>query len=162
MLKKKDGLKIAIRIVLLIDVVLLVVLMTLGIKWFLNYLEIKEISKIWPEGEFVILQCGVLVFAVAAIIFCVRMIYLDFLRYTYKAKVEEYEAKGHKPVSDDGAPAKKEKKPARKPAPTPAESGELARLRRELAAAQQWRRNAGALYPDIERRVAESIENSPM
>ena len=168
MLKKRNGIKIAIWIVLLIDVVLLAVLFSLVIKWFLGYLEIKEISKIWPEGEFVILQCGLITFAIASIIFCVRMIYLDYMRQVYKAKVEEYEYFGGKTENDsyetpEYKPTKKEKKTKKVPAPAPVvDNSEVFRLKKELAAEKQWRRNAGELYPDIEDRVAEYIESSPV
>ena len=168
MLKKRNGIKIAIWIVLLIDVVLLAVLFSLAIKWFLGYLEIKEISKIWPEGEFVILQCGLITFAIASVIFCVRMIYLDFMRQVYKAKVEEYEYFGGKTEKDSDEtpelkPTKKEKKPKNVPAPAPAiDNSEVLRLKKELAAEKQWRRNAGELYPDIEDRVAEYIDSCPV
>ena len=168
MLKKRNGIKIAIWIVLLIDVVLLAVLFSLAIKWFLGYLEIKEISKIWPEGEFVILQCGLITFAIASIIFCVRMIYLDYMRQVYKAKVEEYEYFGGKTENDsyetpEYKPTKKEKKTKKVPAPAPVvDNSEVFRLKKELAAEKQWRRNAGELYPDIEDRVAEYIESSPV
>ena len=168
MLKKRNGIKIAIWIVLLIDVVLLAVLFSLVIKWFLGYLEIKEISKIWPEGEFVILQCGLITFAIASIIFCVRMIYLDYMRQVYKAKVEEYEYFGGKTENDsyetpEYKPTKKEKKTKKVPAPAPVvDNSEVFRLKKELAAEKQWRRNAGELYPDIEDRVAEYIESCPV
>ena len=168
MLKKRNGIKIAIWIVLLIDVVLLAVLFSLVIKWFLGYLEIKEISKIWPEGEFVILQCGLITFAIASIIFCVRMIYLDYMRQVYKAKVEEYEYFGGKTEKDsyetpEYKPIKKEKKTKKVPAPAPVvDNSEVFRLKKELAAEKQWRRNAGELYPDIEDRVAEYIESCPV
>lgn len=168
MLKKRNGIKIAIWIVLLIDVVLLAVLFSLAIKWFLGYLEIKEISKIWPEGEFVILQCGLITFAIAAIIFCVRMIYLDFMRQVYKAKVDEYEFKLGKTEKDpdetlEYRPTKKEKKPKNVPTSAPVtDNSEVSRLKKELAAEKQWRRNVGELYPDIEDRVAEYIESCPV
>lgn len=168
MLKKRNGIKIAIWIVLLIDVVLLAVLFSLAIKWFLGYLEIKEISKIWPEGEFVILQCGLITFTIASVIFCVRMIYLDFMRQVYKAKVEEYECFGVKTEKESYETpeyklAKKEKKLRNVPAPAPAaDNSEVSRLKKELAAEKQWRRNAGELYPDIEDRVAEYIDSCPV
>ena len=163
MLKKRNGIKIAVWIVLLIDVVLLTVLCSLAIKWFLGYLEIKEISKIWPEGEFVILQYGVICFAIAAIIFCVRMIYLDFMRQVYKAQVDEYESIFGKTESGSAEkPAKKEKKTKNMPAPPPADDSEVSRLRKQLAAEQQWRRNACELDPGLEKRVAEYIESYPV
>ena len=164
MLKKRNGIKIAIWIVLLIDVVLLAVLFSLAIKWFLGYLEIKEISKIWPEGEFVILQCGLITFAIASIIFCVRMMYLDYMRLIYKAKVDEYESIFSKTESGLAEkPAKKEKKTKKVPAPAPVvDDSEVSRLKKKLAAEQQWRRNACELYPGIEDRVAEYIESCPV
>ena len=168
MLKKRNGIKIAIWIVLLIDVVLLAVLFSLAIKWFLGYLEIKEVSKIWPEGEFVILQCGLITFAIASIIFCVRMMYLDYMRLIYKAKVEEYEYLGGKTEKEsyetpEYKPTKKEKKSKKVPAPAPVvDDSEVSKLKKELAAEKQWRRNAGELYPGIEDRVAEYIESCPV
>lgn len=145
MLKNGGGVKIAIRIVQLILLVLLAIGMCMGLKWFAGYLEIKEINEIWPEAEEVTHFCLIIFFAVAAIIFFIRMTILDFEKQVLKSKV--YDTQGDKAVT-----VVKEEKPKENSVPGKTDA-EIAAMQKELAKLKQWKGKACLLYPNLERDV---------
>ena len=153
MLKNGGGVKIAIRIVQLILLVLLAIGMCMGLKWFAGYLEIKEINEIWPEAEEVTYFCLIIFFAVAAIIFFIRMTILDFEKQMLKSKV--YDTQGDKVV-----PVVKEEKPKENSVPGKTDD-EIAAMQKELAKLKQWKGKACLLYPNLERDVDNIVMDFP-
>lgn len=145
MLKNGGGVKIAIRVVQLILLILFAIGMSMGLKWFAGYLEIKEINEIWPEAEEVTHFCLIIFFAVAAIIFFIRMTILDFEKQMLKSKV--YDMQGDKVV-----PVVKEEKPKENSVPGKTDA-EIAEMQKELAKLKQWKGKACLLYPNLERDV---------
>lgn len=152
MLRNGSGVKIAIRIVYLILLILLAVAMFLGLKWFANYLDISSISEIWPEGEVIIYHCGLVGLGIAAIVFFVRMLAVDFERQMLKSKLKEQQRFG--PREEREEKPVKETKPAPKPV-TVVDTSEVERLRAELETERKWRRKAGMVYPNLEKDVAD-------
>ena len=152
MLRNGSGIKIAIRIVYLILLILLAVAMFLGLKWFAGYLEVSSISEVWPEGEVVIYHCGLVGLSIAAIIFFVRMLAIDFERQMLKSKLKEQQRHGPKDAREE-KPVQ-EIKPVPKQVPV-VDTSEVERLRAELEAERKWRRKAGMVYPNLEKDVAE-------
>ena len=145
MLRNGGGVKIAIRIMQLILLVLFAIGMCMGLKWFAGYLEIKEINEIWPEAEEVTHFCLIIFFAVASIIFFIRMTILDFEKQVLKSKV--YDTQGDKVV-----PVVKEEKPKENSVPGKTDA-EIAAMQKELAKLKQWKGKACLLYPNLERDV---------
>lgn len=153
MLKNGGGVKIAIRIVQLILLVLLAIGMCMGLKWFAGYLEIKEINEIWPEAEEVTHFCLIIFFAVAAIIFFIRMTILDFEKQMLKSKVYDTQ-------SDKVVPVVKEEKPKENSVPEKTDA-EIAAMQKELAKLKQWKGKACLLYPNLERDVDNIVMDFP-
>jgi hypothetical protein len=145
MLKNGGGVKIAIRVVQLILLILFAIGMCMGLKWFAGYLEIKEINEIWPEAEEVTHFCLIIFFAVAAIIFFIRMTILDFEKQMLKSKVYDTQ-------SDKAVPVVKEEKPKENSVPGKTDA-EIAAMQKELAKLKQWKGKACLLYPNLERDV---------
>lgn len=153
MLKNGGGVKIAIRVVQLILLILFAIGMCMGLKWFAGYLEIKEINEIWPEAEEVTHFCLIIFFAVAAIIFFIRMTIIDFEKQMLKSKV--YDTQGDKAV-----PVVKEEKPKENSVPGKTDA-EIAAMQKELAKLKQWKGKACLLYPNLERDVDNIVMDFP-
>lgn len=152
MLRNGSGVKIAIRIVYLILLILLAVAMFLGLKWFASYLDVSSISEIWPEGEVVIYHCGLVGLGIAAIVFFVRMLAVDFERQMLKSKLKEQQRFGPRDEREE----KPVKETPLNPKPvTVVDTSEVERLRAELDAERKWRRKAGMVYPNLEKDVAD-------
>lgn len=149
MLRNGGGVKIAIRVVQLILLILFAIGMCMGLKWFAGYLEIKEINEIWPEAEEVTHFCLIIFFAVASIIFFIRMTVLDFEKQMLKSKVHELQSGKTAPVTKEPP---KEEKPKENSVPGKTDA-EIEAMQKELAKLKQWKGKACLLYPNLERDV---------
>ena len=157
MLKNGGGVKIAIRVVQLILLILFAIGMCMGLKWFAGYLEIKEINEIWPEAEKVTHFCLIIFFAVAAIIFFIRMTILDFEKQMLKSKVHELQSGKTAPVTKEPP---KEEKPKENVVPVKTDA-EIAAMQEELKQLKQWRRKVTLLYPNLEHDVDNIMMDFP-
>ena len=157
MLRNDAGVKTAIRIVQLILLILFAVGICMGLKWFSGYLEIKEINEIWPEAEEVTHFGLIIFFAVAAIIFFIRMIVLDFERQMLKNEVKELQSGK---VIPEAKKSSKEEKPKEKIVLGKTDA-EIAEMQKELQELRLWRRKATFLYPNLKREVDNVVMDFP-
>lgn len=160
MLENENGLKTVVRIMCIIVLVLITAVMFMALKWFANFLEIKSINEIWPEGETIIYQFLLVFFAIAAIVFFVRMMCIDFERQVLKDKLK------HCGTADKVEHVREKKAPKKvvkaQPNPPVIDNSELERVRAELAKERSWHEAASLMYPSLDTDVKEFMENSPI
>lgn len=166
MLKTKTYKRI-VRIICIVLLLLLVVAMFMLLKVMGNYLELRSIDEIWPEGENVIHQCMLVFFAVASVVFFIRMVWLEAKCEKLKFKLKTGDSKQNmqeNEVAEEETEIQEEKTPVivKKSFKEPKSSKQQKALTKKVKALEAWKVIVRTIHPDIDESVAQYFKENPV
>ena len=166
MLKTKMYKRI-VRIICIVLLLLLVVAMFMLLKVMGNYLELRSIDEIWPEGENVIHQCMLVFFAVASVVFFIRMVWLEAKCEKLKFKLKTGDSKQNmqeNEVAEEETEIQEEKTPVtvKKSFKEPKSSKQQKALTKKVKALEAWKVIVRTIHPDIDESVAQYFKENPV
>lgn len=168
MLKTKTYKRI-VRIICIVLLLLLVVAMFMLLKVMGNYLELRSIDEIWPEGENIIHQYMLVFFAVASVVFFIRMVWLEAkcekLKFKLKTGDSKQDKKENEPEEEQEEPKVQEEKTpviVKKSFKEPKSSKEQKALTKKVKALEAWKVIVRTIHPDIDESVAQYFKENPV